>query len=81
MPSILLFLETVNRSDLAIQKEKPVLSCKGTCFLGLLKSKLESYSNMEWNMLDVLRCLRNDFLTGSNCEFAFLSGYLDIYSM
>lgn len=63
-----------------MQKEKPVLSCQGTCFPGLLETELESYSSMGWNMPHVLGHLPKNFLTGSNCEFAFLSGCREIYS-
>lgn len=63
-----------------MQKEKPVFSCDCTCFPGLLESELESYSNMRWNMLHVLGRLPKNFLTGSNCEFAFLSDCREIYS-
>lgn len=76
----LVILEIVNRSDVAMQKEKPVFSFCGTCFPGLLERDLESYSNMGWNILHVLGRLPKNFLTGSNCEFVFLSGCREIYS-
>lgn len=57
-----------------------MFSCDSTCFPGLLEGGLESYSNTEWNMLHVVGQLPKNFLSGSNCEFAFLSGCLEIYS-
>jgi len=63
-----------------MQKEKPVFSCDGTRVPGLLESELESCSKVGRNMMHVLGRLPKNFLTGSKCEFAFLSGCLEVYS-